>query len=381
MSRLVVSEFMTLDGVMEAPGFEEHRDGKNAWALHAAAEDQQRFKVDELFAAGAILLGRVTYQIWAAFWPDAPRDGGFADRINSLEKYVVSTTLREPAWNNTKVIRGDLAGEVPRLKERSDGDILVFGSAELVDSLLELDLVDELRIMVFPVVLGSGKRLFRDERDVSHLRLVGSRAFDSGVVLLTYEPRDEGPSSKYVESFAWTDEQVASWEAVQDADRVLASVLCTDVVDSTGRAAALGDRRWRRLIDRHDRVARAEVDRFHGRLVKTTGDGVLATFDAPTRALRCAFALMRSLDDAGLGIRAAIHTGEIVMGDGDVGGIGVHIAARLLAEAGERQVVVTRTVRDLATGSDLSFAPLGTVSLRGVPGEWELFEASTTKGD
>jgi dihydrofolate reductase len=205
VTRLVVSEFMTLDGVMEAPGFEEHRDGKNAWALHAAADDQQRFKVDELFAAGAILLGRVTYQIWAAFWPDAPRDEGFADRINSLEKYVVSTTLREPTWNNTKVIRGDLAGEVARLKERSDGDILVFGSAELVDSLLELDLVDELRIMVFPVVLGSGKRLFRDERDVSHLRLVGSRAFDSGVVLLLYEPRDEGPSSKYIEAFAWTD--------------------------------------------------------------------------------------------------------------------------------------------------------------------------------
>jgi class 3 adenylate cyclase len=323
----------------------------------------------------------VTYQIWAAFWPDAPRDEGFADRMNSLEKYVVSTTLREPTWNNTKVIRGDLSDEVAKLKERTDGDILVFGSAELVDSLLELDLVDELRIMVFPVVLGSGERLFRDERDISHLRLVGSRAFDSGVVLLTYEPRDEGPSSTYVESFAWMDEQIASWEAVQDADRVLASVLFTDVVESTGRAAALGDRRWRRLIDRHDRVARAEVDRFHGRLVKTTGDGVLATFDAPTRALRCAFALMRSLDDAGLGIRAAIHTGEIVMGDGDVGGIGVHIAARLLAEAGERQVVVTRTVRDLATGSDLSFAPLGTVGLRGVPGEWELFEASTTKGD
>ncbi len=381
MNRLVVSEFMTLDGVMEAPGFEEHRDGKNAWALRSAMEDQQRFKVDELFEAGAILLGRVTYQIWAAFWPDAPKDEGFADRINSLEKYVVSTTLREPTWSNTTVIRGDLAGEVSKLKERSDGDVLVFGSADLVDSLLELDLVDELRIMVFPVVLGSGKRLFRDERDISHLRLVGSRTFDSGVVLLTYEPSTEGPSSEYVESFAWTDEQIASWEAAQDADRVLASVLFTDVVDSTGRAAALGDRRWRRLIDRHDRVARAEVDRFHGRLVKTTGDGVLATFDAPTRALRCAFALMGSLDDAGLGIRAAIHTGEIVIGDGDVGGIGVHIAARLLAEAGERQVVVTRTVRDLATGADLCFDPLGIVTLRGVPGEWELFEASTTKGD
>jgi class 3 adenylate cyclase/dihydrofolate reductase len=381
MTRLVVSEFMTLDGVMEAPGFDEHRDGKNAWALQSATEDQQRFKVDELFAAGAILLGRVTYQIWAAFWPDAPKDEGFADRINDLQKYVVSTTLREPAWNHTTVIRGDLAREVAALKQRTDGDVLVYGSADLVDSLMELDLVDELRIMLFPIVLGSGKRLFRDERDISHLRLVGTRAFASGVVLLTYEPSAEGPSSEYVETFAWTDEQVASWQAVRDADRVLASVLFTDIVDSTGRAAELGDRRWRQLIDRHDRVARADVDRFHGRLVKTTGDGVLATFDAPTRALRCAFALMRSLDDSGLGIRAAIHTGEIVMGDGDVGGIGVHIAARLLAEAGERQVVVTRTVRDLATGNDLSFAPLGAVSLRGVPGEWELFEASTTKGD
>jgi class 3 adenylate cyclase/dihydrofolate reductase len=381
MGRLVVTEFMTLDGVMEAPGFEEHRDGKNAWAVQATTEDQQRYKIDELFAAGAILLGRVTYQIWEAFWPDAPKDAGFADRINGIEKYVVSTTLREPTWNNTTVIRSDLAGEVSRVKERTDGDILVFGSAALVDSLLELDLVDEWRVMLFPIVLGSGKRLFREEQDVSHLRLVDTRVFDSGVVLLTYEPRAEAPSGEFVEPFAWTDEQIASWEAAQDADRVLASVLFTDVVDSTGRAAALGDRRWRQLIDRHDRVARAEVDRFHGRLIKTTGDGVLATFDAPTRALRCAFAMIGSLDDAGLGIRAAIHTGEIVMGEGDVGGIGVHIASRLLAEAGEHKVVVTRTVRDLATGADLSFAPLGTTSLRGVPGEWELFEASTTKGD
>ena len=381
MSRLVVSEFMTLDGVMEAPGFEEHRDGKNAWALQAATEDQQRFKVDEIFAAGAILLGRVTYEIWVTFWPTAPKDAGFADRINGLQKYVVSTTLREPAWNNTTVIRGDLASEVSRLKERSDGDILVFGSAELVDSLLELDLIDELRIMVFPVVLGSGKRLFRDERDTSHLRLVGARTFDSGVALLTYEPSVEGPSSEYAETFAWTDEQIASWEADRDADRVLASVLFTDIVDSTGRAAELGDRRWHQLIDRHDRLARAEVDRFHGRLVKSTGDGILATFDAPTRALRCAFALIGSLGESGLDIRAAIHTGEIVLGERDVGGIGVHIAARLLGEAGERQVVVTRTVRDLATGGDLAFVPLGAVSLRGVPGEWELFEASTTKGD
>jgi class 3 adenylate cyclase len=111
--------------------------------------------------------------------------------------------------------------------------------------------------------------------------------------------------------------------------------------------------------------------------VKTTGDGILATFDAPTRALRCAFGLIASLGDADLGIRAAVHTGEIEVGADDVGGIGVHIAARVLGESGDRKVVVTRTVRDLATGTDLAFAPIGSVTLRGVPGEWDLFEAST----
>jgi class 3 adenylate cyclase/dihydrofolate reductase len=378
MGRIVVSEFMTLDGVMEAPGHEEHRDGKNAWALRSATEDQQRFKVDELLAADALLLGRVTYQIWATFWPNAPRDHGFADKINAVDKYVVSTTLRTAAWNNTTIIDGDIAGEIAALKERYEGDIVVFGSAELVDALIEFDLVDELRLMVFPVVLGSGKRLFREERDISHLRLVDTTTFDSGVVLLRYEPRGEGPSSRYVEAFAWTSEQMESWHAAQDTNRVLASVLFTDIVSSTERAAALGDRRWRQLLDRHDRTARAEVDRFHGRLVKTTGDGILATFEAPTRALRCAFGLIGALGEADLGIRAAIHTGEIEVGEDDVGGIGVHIASRVLAEAGDRKVVVTRTVRDLATGTDLSFAPLGSVSLRGVPGEWELFEASTT---
>ena len=117
------------------------------------------------------------------------------------------------------------------------------------------------------------------------------------------------------------------------------------------------------------------MDRWHGRFVKNTGDGLLATLDAPTRALRCAFELHEPLAALGLEIRAAIHTGEIEMRDEDVGGIGVHIAARALTEAGPSRVVVTRTVHDLATGTDLSFASLGSVGLRGVPGQWELFEA------
>jgi class 3 adenylate cyclase len=124
-------------------------------------------------------------------------------------------------------------------------------------------------------------------------------------------------------------------------------------------------------------MARAEVERFRGHVIKSTGDGILATFDAPTRALRSAFGLNEAMKDMGLSIRAAIHTGEIEIRDDDVGGIGVHVTARALGQAGQGQVIVTRTVRDLATGTDLDFTPVGPVSLRGVPGDWELFDAST----
>jgi class 3 adenylate cyclase/dihydrofolate reductase len=376
MGRLIASEFVTLDGVMEAPGHEQHPDGKNAWALRYAGADQQRYKAEELLEAGAVLLGRVTYEIFAAFWPTAPKDDGFADRMNTIPKYVVSKSLRTADWQNSTIIGGDPAGKIAELKQQTGGDILLVGSADLLNSLISHDLIDEYRLMVFPVVLGSGKRLFRHASDIAHLQLVDTRTFESGVIVLTYRPAGRVPSSTYVETFAWTQEQLRSWQAAQNADRVLATVLFTDIVGSTEQAAALGDQRWRRLLDRHDRVARAEVERFRGRLVKSTGDGILATFDAPTRALRCAFGLNAGLGDLGLAIRSAIHTGEIEFRDDDIGGIGVHIAARALALAGGGEVVVTRTVRDLVTGTDLAFSPLGAVGLRGVPGEWELFAAS-----
>jgi class 3 adenylate cyclase/dihydrofolate reductase len=376
VGRLIVAEFVTLDGVMEAPGFEEHRSGRNAWALRLSDDEAQRYGKDQVLAADAILLGRTTYQIWAAFWPALIDDEPFGRRMNEIAKYVVSNTLTRADWMNTTVIKGDLAAEVRALKDRISGEILVYGSADVVAGLMKAELVDEYRLMVFPVVLGSGKRLFREEAATSHLRLSGTRTFPSGVVLLTYEPEPEAPSGAYADAYTWTEEQVESLHAAQDTDRVLATVLFTDIVDSTGRAATLGDRPWRQLLDRHDEVTRAEVERWHGNLVKTTGDGALATFDAPTRALRCAFALSGVLAGLGLDIRVAIHTGEVELRNGDVGGIAVHIAARALAEAGDRQVIVTRTVRDLATGTDLAFAPLGTVGLRGVPGQWELFEAS-----
>jgi dihydrofolate reductase len=242
--RLIASEFVTLDGVMEAPGHDQHQDGKNAWALRYAGEDQQRYKAEELSQAGAILVGRVTYEIFAAFWPTAPKDEGFADRMNAIPKYVVSTTLRTASWQNSTIIGRDPAEEIAELKRRPGGDILLFGSADLLNSLIHHDLIDEYRLMVFPVVLGSGKRLFHDAADVTHLRLADTRTFESGVTVLTYRPADQVPRSRYVETYAWNQEQMRSWQAAQNADRVLATVLFTDIVGSTERAAALGDQEW-----------------------------------------------------------------------------------------------------------------------------------------
>ena len=187
MRKVVVTEFVSLDGVVEDP----------SWTFQFAGEEQENFKFDELSAADALLLGRVTYEGFAAAWPDmveqyeGPRRaelGEYADMMNGYPKYVVSTTLQEPLeWNNSTLIRGNVAEEVSRLKQEPGKDILVFGSGELVDTLIDHDLIDEYRLMVFPVVLGSGKRLFRDGVDTKVLRLVDTKAFGSGVVVLTYE--------------------------------------------------------------------------------------------------------------------------------------------------------------------------------------------------
>jgi class 3 adenylate cyclase len=157
--------------------------------------------------------------------------------------------------------------------------------------------------------------------------------------------------------------------------RVLATVLFTDVVASTGRAARLGDRRWRELLEVHDELAGRLVEQFHGQLVKTTGDGILATFDGPGRAIRCAAAFGDELAGIGVQIRAGLHTGEIELRDGDVGGIAVHIAARVMAAAEPGRIVTSRTVHDLVVGSDITMDDLGARPLKGVDGSWQLFAA------
>jgi class 3 adenylate cyclase len=244
------------------------------------------------------------------------------------------------------------------------GELVVHGSPDLVDLLLAEQLVDEYRILVYPIVLGSGKRLFRDHIDTRHLRLVRSQSFSSGVVLLAYEPEFNAPTSRYVQEYSWTQEQIRSLEAAQDVERILATILFTDVVDSTGRAASMGDKAWKRLLDCHHEIVRAETDRWLGWNLEFTGDRTMAVFDAPTRALRCAFGLHGELRSLGIEIRSGIHSGEIERRDNGVGGIGVHIAARVLGHAGAGEVVVTRTVRDLATGTDLVFRGRGPVALK-----------------
>ena len=156
-------------------------------------------------------------------------------------------------------------------------------------------------------------------------------------------------------------------------DRVLATVLFTDIVGSTEKAAALGDRRWRDLLDNHHATIRRNLARFRGHEVKTTGDGILATFDGPARGVRCACAIADEIRPLGIEVRAGLHTGECEMTDDDVGGIAVHIGARVAALAGAGEVLVSSTVKDLVAGSGIRFGDRGSQSLRGVPGEWRIF--------
>jgi dihydrofolate reductase len=182
VSRIVVSQFVTLDGVFEDPGGSEGID-RGGWAFrYERGEEGDRFKLDEVMAADGLLLGRVTYEGFAAAWPSRTDELGFADKFNTMPKYVVSSTLTDPEWNNTRVVTLD---EIPEL----EGELLVNGSGQLVQALLERGLVDELRLMVFPTLLGTGRRLFGETPAELPLRLVKSQPVGGdGVTILVYQP-------------------------------------------------------------------------------------------------------------------------------------------------------------------------------------------------
>ena len=185
MGKVVVTEFITVDGVIEDPGGSEDFE-RGGWAFaFERGEEGDKFKFDEVVEAEAHLLGRVTFDGFAEAWPS--REGEFADLFNKMPKYVVSSTLSDPEWENSTVLSGDVGEEVAKLKEEVDGVLLVAGSAQLVNALLENDLVDELRLMVFPTVLGDGKRLFEGTAAAKPLRLVESKPAGECTILI-YEP-------------------------------------------------------------------------------------------------------------------------------------------------------------------------------------------------
>lgn len=186
MSKVVLSVFLTLDGVMEDPGGSEGFE-RGGWQLPYFDDDSGRFMSEQLAAADALLLGRVTYEGFAASWPSITDDVGFADKMNSMPKFVASRTLTETQWNAT-LIKGDVAEEVARLRQQAGQELLIFGSGDLVEALRRNNLIDEYRLWVHPIVLGSGKRLFNGASDMTALKLVDTVTTGTGVLILTYRP-------------------------------------------------------------------------------------------------------------------------------------------------------------------------------------------------
>jgi dihydrofolate reductase len=188
MGRVIVTEFVSLDGVMEAPGGGEHY--KHAgWTFKInRGEEGDAFKLEETLDSEALLLGRVTYEGFARAWPSM--NNPFADKFNSMPKYVVSSTLKKTDWNNSTILKGDVVEEVTKLKQTLKGNIVVHGSGQLVQALIANDLIDELRLMVFPVILGSGKKLFGEMGDKKPMKRISSRTVGDGVEILIYAPQE-----------------------------------------------------------------------------------------------------------------------------------------------------------------------------------------------
>lgn len=186
MRKVVMTEYLTLDGVMDEPGH---------WSGPFFNDEAAKFKYHELFASDALLLGRVTYEGFAAAWPTMEGTGDFGERMNGIPKYVASTTMETADWNNSTILKGDAAAEVAKLKQQEGQDILLCGSAILMNSLLPTGLIDEYRLMVHPIVLGKGKRLFKDGLDTATFKLVDTKPFSTGIVVLTYVPANQDAAS------------------------------------------------------------------------------------------------------------------------------------------------------------------------------------------
>jgi|SRR5699024_7947295 len=186
MRKIIATEFITLDGVMEDPGGAE-KTKHGGWSGQFWNEEAQKYKYDELFATDALLLGRVTYEGFAAAWPSMTDEDGFADRMNGLPKYVVSETLNHAEWSHSSLIKEKVVEQISQMKQESGQDIVIHGSGKLINSLLPHGLIDEFRLMVFPLVLGGGKRLFKETADPNQFKLLETKTFETGVIVAHYQ--------------------------------------------------------------------------------------------------------------------------------------------------------------------------------------------------
>jgi class 3 adenylate cyclase len=292
---------------------------------------------------------------------------------------------RENAWGTREYLDGffdaiapSLSGD-PAVREwfvrwcRASASPAAAGAVARMN--MEIDVVDVLPTLRVPT-------LVLHRRGDSSFALDGARFMadeipDATLVELDGDDHaffaDSDQLADEIERFVEALQQRGEWDRVAEPDRVLATVLFTDIVGSTARLAEVGDARWRTMLDEHHRLVRRQLARFGGTEVDTAGDGFLATFDGPARAVRCARAIIDALRPLGLDVRTGLHTGEVELSDGAVRGIAVHIGARVAAAAGPGEVVVSSTVRDLVAGSGLAFADRGATELKGVPGEWRLY--------
>jgi class 3 adenylate cyclase len=347
--------------VMDAEGVERAvilgaQDGAHVAQLFAASRPER--------TTALVLINSV------AFVPDEADDGGptrasSLEQLDAIDQWWGSTTyfrVTAPSLNQDRELLKRLARQ---LRHQASP-----GTAQAIMSMMVAtdtrDILASIRVPTL-VLHASQSSFFAVNRG----RYVADHI--AGAAFVEVPGRDHLWWTDNPDGFLDEIEQfVTGVRRGADPDRVLATVLFTDIVDSTALAASLGDRQWREMLHAHHRSVRQELDRHRGREVKTTGDGFLATFDGPARAIRCACAIRDSVRDLDLSIRAGIHTGEIEMSDDDIAGLAVNVAARVCSIARANQVLVSRTVTDLVAGSSLHFADQGEHQLKGVPGEWRL---------
>jgi class 3 adenylate cyclase len=318
-------------------------------------------------------------------------------RCRSLVLFPVTAKHQQAAGMPMVAIDAAIE-EITASQVRGDSGVFILAPSRVNDERFDRDLARLQRLSVRPGAIGHYYRQSM-EADVGDIlpsikapTLLLNRTGNRIVAVdLTREVASLIPHARFVElpgtdHLVYSEDVDAVIDEIEefvtgartgaDPDRLLATLLFTDIVDSTSRAARMGDRRWRDLLDRHHAVVRAEVERFGGREVATTGDGFFATFDGPGRAVRCALSAGEAVSALGVEIRAGVHTGEVEVRGADLGGLAVHIGARIAALAGGGEVLVSSTVKDLLAGSDLGFHDRGEHLLKGVPGRWRVFAAS-----